>query len=129
MAVNFECVEIALLNPDYEVTKQTSGRMSFQVLDEQNNLLIRFHDTTNWIGVQPAPEIQVYRNTDCARYGKQAFLINCPADTSYILFFDTLSELCRFELLVSDYRNGRKKSVFKQVCTEFTFRFPAWSCD
>jgi hypothetical protein len=122
MAVNFECVDICILSADYQVSKQTSGRLTFQVLDEQNNLLIRIKDASNWIGAEPVPEISVYKNSDCARYGRQAYLIASQNDSSYIIFFDTLVELHRFESLLSDFRNGRKKSVFKQVRSCSFFR-------
>ncbi|XP_054153891.1 histone-arginine methyltransferase CARMER-like [Oppia nitens] len=138
MAVVFEDVLVKELNEDTDelIEKFPNHTIRIQVIDESDNLLIRCKSAVTGVGVgnntgvdtnaiNSLYDIEVYKESDTAVFGRHGFAIT-EKDRTFVLEFGRRkqqsqardSDLQVFNKLITDFKYGRKESVFSQRTDE-----------
>lgn len=113
MAVVIQNIELAELDENSLLQKQTIHPTTIHISNEPDNLLIRIKQVESLLNSQFS-ELKIFKTSDTARYGKRAYLVSND-DKGFIIYFDSIHDLKFFMQIIQDFKNNNKKSVFAQV--------------
>ena len=114
----FRDVTLLEVQDGARIQKKVPHVLVVQVLDEQENLLVRFKES------ESSPpllnfSIELYRDTETSRFGARSFVIRDetgPCTT--LLEFERESDVLKFAEVVRKFRQGNRESVFAQRTEE-----------
>jgi histone-arginine methyltransferase CARM1 len=124
MAVIFEEVIINELNEEnLTFIKRFGGPLAVEVIDESDNLLLRCKQLSDNSPQNSLCDIQLFKDSETALFGKNGFIITDNGKTILLLFNKTNgssnnNDLTVFNKLVYDFKYGRKVSVFSSRTDE-----------
>jgi histone-arginine methyltransferase CARM1 len=124
MAVIFENVIINELNEENLTFIKRFGRpLALEVIDESDNLLLRCKQLSDNSPQNSLCDIQLFKDSETALFGKNGFIITDNGKTILLLFNNTNgssngNDLISFNKLVYDFKYGRKESVFSSRTDE-----------
>lgn len=112
MAVSFKDVSLHTVSKGGEVGQRIPQAVIVQLLDEQENLLLRFKETE---GSAPMTHlsIELYKDSETARYGDLQYIIR-DDNATQILQFHRESDVIKFADIIRKFKQGNKDSVFAQ---------------
>lgn len=114
MAVSFRNVSLHAVNEDGKNQAKMPHPLHIQLLDEQENLLIRFRESDLSSPIV-ALSIELYRESETARFGEKSYVIRDETSGSTtLLAFERESDVITFADIIKKFKQGNKDSVFAQ---------------
>ena len=120
MAQIFDDVMVVEMSDEGHFEPKFANTVRLQVIDESDNLLIRcLVDSVNSLC-----DIQIYKDSETALYGKHGLLITEDEKTILFTFKPNLNQksnqnnLKAFHKIIYDFKYGRKESVFSERTDE-----------
>lgn len=119
MAVSFKDVTLHTVSEGGKMDQKVTNPMIIQLLDEQENLLLRFKESETSPPLTNL-SIELYKDSETARFGDKKYVIRdetagsgSPA-TTQILEFDREADVIKFADIIRKFKQGNKDSVFAQ---------------
>jgi len=129
MALTFRDVTICDVTEEGNITPKDLGSsiqsgtpLLIQLLDEQENLLLRFRENESSPPITNL-SIELYKESETARFGTKSYVIRDdsthPASYSTLLLqFSRESDVIKFADTIRKFKTGNKESVFAQRTEE-----------
>lgn len=132
MAVTFRDVTLCEVSEAGEVAVKVPVPLVIQLLDEQENLLLRFRENETSPPITNL-SIELYRDSETSRFGEKNYVVReetgSPA-TTLLLKFEREADVIKFAEIIRKFKQGNRDSVFAlrtdEVCT-LTLCFVFWT--
>ncbi|XP_064476351.1 histone-arginine methyltransferase CARMER-like isoform X3 [Ornithodoros turicata] len=116
MAATFEGVILSSLSDTGEIIHKFPIPLLLTVADESDNLIVKFKKPDNH-GPDGVHEVQIFKDTDTARIGKQSYIITHSKGTVLAQFLNA-NDAHRFHRVIDSFKSGLNNSIFSQRTDE-----------
>lgn len=120
MALTFRDVTLGEVGESGEIEVKVAKPLVLQVLDEQDNLLLRFREDETSAPITNL-SIELYKDSETARFGQKSYVIRDEtggstgsSSISILLRFDRESDVIKFAEMIRKFKQGNNDSVFAQ---------------
>jgi histone-arginine methyltransferase CARM1 len=122
MAVSFRDVTLSEVAEDGRIQLKVPSPLVVQLLDEQENLLIRFRESESSPPMTNL-SVELYKESETSRFGEKAYVIRDEtAGSSHsltlLLRFERESDVITFAEIIRKFKQGNQDSVFAQRTDE-----------
>lgn len=123
MAVCFRDVTLSEVDEEGRIQVKVPSALVVQLLDEQENLLIRFRENETSPPMTNL-SIELYKESETARFGEKGYVIRDETAGSsmhsltLLLRFERESDVIKFAEIVRKFKQGNQDSVFAQRTDE-----------
>lgn len=118
MAVTFRDVFLHTVREDGTLDRKMPQPLVIQLLDEQDNLLVRFKEN------ETAPpltqlSLELYRDSETSRFGEKSYVLRDETGgQTTLLAFERESDVIKFADIIKKFKQGNQESVFAQRTDE-----------
>lgn len=123
MAVSFRDVALCEVAEDGRIDIKVPSPLVVQLLDEQDNLLLRFRENESSPPITNL-SIELYKESETARFGEKGYVIRDDTGSgsshslTLLLRFERESDVIKFAEIIRKFKQGNKDSVFAQRTDE-----------
>ena len=119
MAVTFRDVTLCEVRDGGELVNKVAAPLVVQLLDEQENLLLRFRESESSPPITNL-SIELYRDSETSRFGSKNYVVmeDSGSPSTLMLKFEREADVIKFAEIIRKFKRGNRESVFAQRTDE-----------